>query len=125
MYDSPAIEPFTVKTFADTLSVGVRNTTLLSMIDCFSNVVFPYLIQNEMHGVCSKLLKRAPILFPHLYLYSKVDHLAPYKDIVEFIKYQKSVGAEVKSKMWDDSDHVAHFRKYTKEYENLVISFIN
>ena len=126
VYDSPAIEPTTVTMLSDALNVGVTNTTLLSMIERFSDVVFPYIIHNHgMHGVCSKLLKRAPILLPQLYLYSNVDHIAPYKDIDEFIKYQKSVGADVKSKMWDDSDHVAHFRKYPKEYENLVISFIN
>ena len=125
LYDSPVIEPFTGKMLADTISVGVTNNTLLSMIGRFSEVMFPYLTQyNGMHGICSKLLKRAPILLPQLYLYSKEDPIAPYKDIVEFIKYQKAVGADVKSKMWDDSDHVAHFRKYPKEYENLVVSFI-
>ena len=123
VYDSPLIEPATAKTCANTLSVGVTNTTLLSMIGRFSDVVFPY-IENETYGICSKLLKRAPILLPQLYLYSKVDHIAPYKDIVEFIEYQKSIGAAVKSKMWEDSYHVGHFRKYPKEYENLVISFI-
>ena len=123
VYDSPLIEPATAKTCANTLSVGVTNTTLLSMIGRFSDVMFPY-IQNETYGICSKLLKRAPILLPQLYLYSKVDHIAPYKGIVEFIEYQKSAGAGVKSKMWEDSYHVGHFRKYPEEYENSVISFI-
>ena len=118
VYDSPVIEPVTVKGFADTLSVGVTNTTVLSMIGRFTDMVFPYLIQNGTYEVCSNLLKRAPILLPQLYLYSKVDHIAPYKDIVEFIEYQKSIGADVKSKMWEDSYHVGHFRKYPKEYEN-------
>ena len=124
VYDSPLFEPTTVKTMANTLSVGVTNTTLLSMIGRFSDVTFPYLIQNEPHGICSKVLKRAPILLPQLYLYSKVDPISPYNDIVEFIKYQKLVGAGVKSKVWEDSYHVGHFRKYPKEYESLVISFI-
>ena len=71
VYDSPVIEATTAQTFADTLSAGVTNTTLLSIIGRFSDVVFPYLMQNKTYGICSKLLKRAPILLPQLYLYSK------------------------------------------------------
>ena len=125
VYDSPVIE-HTAKSVAATLNVGVTDTTLLSMIGLFSDMVFRCIVRyNGMLGIIySQILKRAPILLPQLYLYSKVDHVSPYKDIAEFIKYQKSVGAGVKSKMWDDSHHVEHFRKYPKEYEDLVISFI-
>ena len=71
VYDSPVIEPSIVKMLADTLSVGVTNTALLSMIVRFSDELFPYVLQSKMHRVCSKLLKRAPILLPPIILVFK------------------------------------------------------
>lgn len=54
------------------------------------------------------------------FLYSTKDTLTDFSKIEELIQIRKSRGFEVIALNFKDSDHVQHWRKYPKEYENVL-----
>ena len=69
-------------------------------------------------------LGKIPLRCPHLFLYSKVDHLAFCEDVEEHMDAQKAHGVNVFSKCWEDSPHVQHYMKYPQEYLKLLDEFV-
>lgn len=62
--------------------------------------------------------------FPQLFLYSKEDHLLPFKDVEKFAKERKKQGVDVTSHCFEGSDHVSHFVKFPQLYLDLVDKFL-
>ena len=54
------------------------------------------------------------------FLYSTKDMLTDFSKVEELIQIRKSRGFEVIALNFKDSDHVQHWRKYPKEYENVL-----
>ena len=124
VYDSVLVEPISITTAENNFNRGVTNSCMLAVIGCLASAAFRYArANNELYTKSSVFLKKIPTILPQLMLYSKVDKIAPYKDIEEFIEYQRSLGASIQSKIWEDCAHLAHFRTYPKEYEDLITSF--
>ncbi len=69
-------------------------------------------------------LGKIPLRCPHLFLYSKADHLAFCDDIEEHMNDRKAQGVKVFSKCWEDSPHVQHYMKYPEEYLKLLEEFM-
>ena len=69
-------------------------------------------------------LENSEIKSPQLVLFSKIDKLAPYKDIQNFINARKERGYDISYRLWEDSKHVAHMKTHTDEYVQLVDKFI-
>ncbi|KDQ59158.1 hypothetical protein JAAARDRAFT_175911 [Jaapia argillacea MUCL 33604] len=57
---------------------------------------------------------------PRLYIYSKTDHLIPWKQIEAHAKEGEEKGFDVRSEVFEKSDHVAHARTDPKRYWGAV-----
>ena len=58
---------------------------------------------------------------------SKIDNVLIREDIEQFILdyNEKNSSGQIKEKLWNDSLHVNHYRKYKAEYEMEIYNFIN
>jgi len=58
---------------------------------------------------------------------SKIDNVLIREDIEQFILdyNKKNSSGQIKEKLWNDSLHVNHYRKYKKEYIMEIDNFIN
>ena len=70
------------------------------------------------------ILENSKLMCPQLFLFSKKDELAGYEDILDFIKIRQTNGVDISYKLWTDSSHVGHMRKYESEYVKIVESFV-
>lgn len=70
-------------------------------------------------------MKEDKLFCPQLFLYSTGDKLVPHTDITEIIEFRRSLGVNVQSVQWDDSDHVAHLRKHREAYINACHQFVD
>jgi hypothetical protein len=60
-----------------------------------------------------------------LFLYSKTDPLARYDYVDEVIlALQKSGAKNIRSKLWNDTEHVGHYRRRPEEYKNEIVAFL-
>ena len=66
-----------------------------------------------------------PANWPCLYLYSKSDAIVDFRYVEEVMENRKKIGADVSSKCWSDSEHVAHLRKHPAEYKELCVNFLD
>jgi pimeloyl-ACP methyl ester carboxylesterase len=77
-----------------------------------------------VHGRITRCLasfKHVPMLF----LYSKKDALANYRYVDEMITLLNAHGAKmIRSKRWEDTDHVGHYRQRPEEYKNEIVAFL-
>lgn len=60
---------------------------------------------------------------PQLCLFSKVDDVTFYRDVEEYIRRRKELGADISGKLWDGSRHVKHLVDHPEEYVSLVENF--
>ena len=70
-------------------------------------------------------LRDSPISTPQLFMYSKSDILAPYKDISDFIEYRRSKGVETMKMLWEDTPHVSHFKQDPTTYLKVLNEFLD
>ena len=78
------------------------------------------------HRASMAKLSQSPLTaVPQLFLYSRRDRVAPWKDVQRFMKEQAERGVDVSSHCWKDSLHVKHFRQYPSEYKALVGGFLD
>ncbi|CAL8472211.1 g11753 [Coccomyxa elongata] len=61
---------------------------------------------------------------PQLYLYSPVDVLIPPAEVERFMTQQVARGVTVQSKVFPDSPHCEHYRKYPMEYKEQLSKFL-
>jgi len=66
-----------------------------------------------------------PFDIPQLYLCSKNDDLCDHEYITNLIKNRRSRQKNpVLSKVWDQSIHCAHLREHDKDYEIIIMEFV-
>lgn len=86
-------------------------------------------IQSQTLAIRSLLIQLQLASFKHvpmLFLYSKNDALANYRYVDEMITWLYANGAKtIRSKRWDDTDHVGHYRQRPEEYKNEIIAFLS
>ena len=59
-----------------------------------------------------------------LYLYSLDDHLCDAAKLEELIAARRAAGHAVSAHRWERSAHVAHYRHHPRQYEALVLGFL-
>lgn len=74
--------------------------------------VYDYMKESRIH------------LWPHLFLYSKLDVIVPISHVVEMAERRKEAGAHIALHDFQDSPHVMHFRHYADIYEMKCITFL-
>lgn len=126
IYDSATVESGNARQFSNGMkgnSVGVFSNYFF---DVLGKLVYAYAVRtSKMHNYGPEFLRNVPLLLPQLFLSSENDKIASIESIRKFVKYQKDVGVPfLKSKVWENSDHVLHYRKYPDEYRSLVNGFI-
>lgn len=62
---------------------------------------------------------------PQLYIYSPADYIPVLSYLEKVIDEQRKYGADVTTKVFPDTLHMMHRRKYPDEYDNTVRQFIN
>lgn len=65
----------------------------------------------------------SPLTCPQLVLGSKKDYIIKYDDMKGYADSAKRAGADVKTRFWDDSDHVSLYHDHKQEYIGLVKDF--
>ena len=61
---------------------------------------------------------------PQLYIYSPVDYVPVLSYLQKVINEQKKYGADVTTKIFPDTLHIVHRKKYPEEYDNTVLQFL-
>lgn len=70
-------------------------------------------------------LTECPFDIPQLYLYSKNDDLCNHEYITRLIKVRRSRQKHpILWKVWDQSIHCAHLREHRKDYEKIIMEFV-
>ena len=62
---------------------------------------------------------------PQLYIHSPVDYIIVFPYLKKVIREQKKYGADVTIKMFPDTYHIVHRKKYPEEYDKTVLKFLN
>ena len=126
IYDSATVESGNARQFSNGMrgnSVGVFSNLLF---DVLGKLVYAYAVRtSKMHNYGPEFLRNIPVASPQLFLSSEDDKIASIESIQKFVEFQKEIGLPLlKSKVWENSEHVLHYRNYPDEYRNLVSSFI-
>lgn len=125
VFDSPTVASGNAKQFANAMKGNSTNVVTDYMFDLLGKMMYAYAVKNsKMHNHGPEFFRNMPVLMPQLILFSKADRIAGYEAILEYIKQQRSVGADVSYRMWDDSPHVLHYREHAEEYSKLVDGFL-
>ena len=61
---------------------------------------------------------------PQLYIYSPVDNVPVLSYLQKVINEQKKYGADVTTKIFPDTLHLVHRKKYPEEYDKTVLRFL-
>jgi pimeloyl-ACP methyl ester carboxylesterase len=61
---------------------------------------------------------------PKLFLYSTGDQVVPVHTILQSIKVARDCDNVIEVKDFEDSEHVAHYPRYSKEYTQIISSFL-
>jgi len=64
-------------------------------------------------------------LCPQLYMYSTDDVLIPQNEIRSFQESQRERGVDVRERIWTDSAHCEHYRRYPEEYVSQLKEFVH
>ena len=83
------------------------------------------LLFNSTVKVFMEALRDSPVSTPHLFMYSKSDVLAPYKDISNFIEYRQSKGIDVTKMLWEETPHVSHLKHDPVTYSKILNEFLD
>lgn len=62
---------------------------------------------------------------PQLYIYSPADYIPVLSHLLKVIDEQKKYGADVTTKVFPDTYHMVHRKKYPEEYDRTVLQFLN
>lgn len=130
IFDSCPIIPNeeSASTVPKAFAIMTKNPVLHTMLNLMSYPMKLFvrilLYTNEDVRTFMSKMETWPIKSPQMFLFSKTDQLAPYRDIIDFIKKRKDCGVDVTFKLWEDTPHVGHMKKYRNEYESIVESFI-
>lgn len=85
--------------------------------------VYPKIKEKSNHFLYDKMASD-PTRWPMLFLYSTFDKVVLAEDIEEMINLRRKLGVSVTAVTWDDTDHVSHLRKHTREYSDVCDEFL-
>ena len=74
--------------------------------------IYDYMTESRIH------------LWPHLFLFSKLDVIVPTSHVIEMAEKRSEAGAYTSMFDFQDSPHVMHFRQYADVYEMKCIAFL-
>ncbi|KAJ3432495.1 hypothetical protein M0812_21436 [Anaeramoeba flamelloides] len=86
---------------------------------------FSWVLQNNARRIAKAMRGEHLVRCPQLYLYSPKDKLMHLPFLHAFMDSQRKLGIDVHQKVWDDSDHVQHYRVHPHEYKNKIKSFLS
>ena len=127
IFDSATVESGNAQQFANGMKGNSTGVIANAAFDILGKMVYAYAVRtSKMHNYGPEFIRSIPISLPQLFLSSKTDKIASIESIQNFVEYQKELRVPLlKSKIWEDSEHVLHYRKYPDEYKRLAHSFIN
>lgn len=71
-------------------------------------------------------MKEDTTRWPQLFIYSAADKIIPPSDITEIAEYRRDhFGVSVDTLMFEDSDHVAHFKDHPESYTVQCNAFLD
>jgi len=125
IFDSPTVSSGNAEQFANGMKGNSENMVTDYIFDILGKMIYAYAVRNsKMHNYGPEFFRNIPVLIPQLMLFSKADKIAGHEAILEYIKQQKSIGADVQYRMWENSPHVLHYRHHREEYTQSVSSFL-
>ena len=126
IFDSATVESGNAQQFANGMKGNSTGVLANALFDVLGKIVYAYAVRtSKMHNYGPEFIRNIPVLLPQLFLSSKSDNIASIESIQNFVDHQKSLGVPLlKSKVWQDSAHVLHYREYPDEYKNLIKSFV-
>ena len=69
-----------------------------------------------IHYYLKEYVRSIPLKIPQLVLYSRADLVVSHENITDYVIYQRSIGNNITSKMWENSSHVLHYKEHPEEY---------
>mmetsp|Transcript_4738 Transcript_4738/g.6635 ORF Transcript_4738/g.6635 Transcript_4738/m.6635 type:complete len:327 (+) Transcript_4738:121-1101(+) len=96
------------------LSIAWFLTFLLETVCCRERMQDVY--WNKM--LTSELCQR------QAFVYSSIDEITDPLKLEEFMEVRMKRGVDVHAHKFEDSDHVAHFKKYPEEYRSIIDSVL-
>ncbi|KAJ3433021.1 hypothetical protein M0812_21970 [Anaeramoeba flamelloides] len=85
----------------------------------------PWVLRNNARRIANVMRGEHFIRCRQLYLYSRNDKLVNVPFLESFIDSQEKLEIEVHRKVWDDSEHVLHYRKHPDEYKEEIKNFLS
>lgn len=128
IFDSCPINPDinSLKATKESVVDMVKSPILKSLVWCSLTVFVPPVIRfNSTVKRFMSDLTQSPLNCQQLIFYSKTDRFAPYQDIDSYAQARREKGINVRSKCWDSSEHVNHYREHADEYLSELNSFID
>lgn len=128
IFDSCPINPniSSLKATKESVVDMVKSPILKSLVWCSLTVFVPPVIHfNSTVKRFMSDLTQSPLNCQQLIFYSKTDRFAPYQDIDSYAQARREKGISVRSKCWDSSEHVNHYREHADEYLSELNSFID
>ncbi|XP_054764158.2 transmembrane protein 53-like [Lytechinus pictus] len=62
---------------------------------------------------------------PQLFIYSKADCIAWYKDIQDIVVQRRKQGCDITEAYWEDGDHLEHLAKHRDEYVDACLDLVS
>lgn len=107
-------------------TMNIKNPIFNFLVWHSIGVIVPFVIWlNPIVKVFMKRLIESPISAPQLFLYSKSDLLAPYKDISDFIDCRKDRGVQTMQMLWEHTPHVSHLKHDQETYSKMLNDFLD
>lgn len=107
-------------------TVNIKNPIVKNLVWYSIGAIVPFLFWfNPIVKLFMKGLTESPLSTPQLFLYSKSDDLAPYKDISDFINSRKIRGVKTMQMLWEDSPHVSHLKHDEVTYTRVLNEFLD
>jgi len=107
-------------------TMNVKNQLARNILWYSIGAVLPFVVwMNPTTKVFMESLRNSPISTPQLFMFSKVDVLAPYKDISDFIEYRKNRGVHTMKMLWENTPHVSHFKQDPATYKKVLKNFLD
>ena len=128
VFDSCPVVPNqeSVKIAQNAFAMNVKNPITRTVVWYTIGTVAPLVVWfNPIVKLFMDAMRDSPISTPQLFMYSKSDLLAPYKDISDFIEYRKNKGIETMQMLWEDSPHVSHLKHDGVTYTEILNKFLD
>ncbi|XP_066932532.1 transmembrane protein 53-B-like [Clytia hemisphaerica] len=126
IYDSATVESGNAHQFANGMRGNSTGALSNMVFNVLGKMVYAYAVRtSKMHNYGPEFLRNIPVMLPQMFLSSENDKIASIESVRNFVEHQKEMGVPLlKSKVWENSDHVLHYRKYPEEYKALVDGFM-